>query len=375
MLPRWSLVAGDIRRAASETELSVRLVTGSEILVVGMDRPERIEGIALDHIVLDEYGNCKASVWYEHVRPALSEREGTGDIIGTPEGRNHYFDMAMTARDSDTPDLWGYFHWPSADILSAEEISLAKAELDPVTFDQEFNGSFVNFAGRTYYGFSRHVHAAEPLRYDPGLPLILAFDFNVSPGVCAVVQEQMYRGDNPAVDRTQSVTCVLDEIWIPRDSNTRGVCGQIIERYRQHEQNVYCYGDATGGARGSAAVEGSDWDIIRDCLKPVFGQPFMKATRGDLIFRVPKANPRERVRVNAVNSRLQSADGTVRLLVDPMKCPHTVTDFEGVTCRDDGSGEIDKRSAPMLTHLTDAIGYYVHHEHPLQHRETILEQM
>ena len=377
MVPHWALAGGDPRTAISETDLTIRFASGAEIIVFGMDRPERIEGPPIDWICVDEIANVKKETWDEHIRPALSERNGHADLIGVPEGRNHYYQLSLQAQEEQAkhPQLWGHFSWPSSDILPAEEIAIARAELDELTFRQEYEARFLNFQGVAYYAFSRHVHAAEPLRYDPGLPLILAFDFNVSPGVCAILQEQTYRGDNRAVDRSEPVTCVLDEIWIPRDSNTRRVCGQIIERYRGHQQSVYCYGDATGGAKGTAAVEGSDWDLIKDCLRPVFGQPFMKASRGDLIFRVPRANPRERVRVNAVNSRLQSADGTVRLLVDPVKCPHTIMDLEGVTCKDDGSGEIDKKGAPMLTHLTDAIGYYVYHEHPLRHRETIFEQM
>jgi hypothetical protein len=46
--------------------------------------------------------------------------------------------------------------------------------------------------------------------------------------------------------------------------------------------------------------------------------------------RVPAANPPERSRVNAVNSRIKSAAGEVRLMVNPVRAPHVVTDLEGV---------------------------------------------
>jgi hypothetical protein len=66
-----------------------------------------------------------------------------------------------------------------------------------------------------------------------------------------------------------------------------------------------------------------------------------------------------------VNSRLKNAAGQVRLLVDPIAAPHVMKDFEGVTVLDGGSGEIDKKRDLLLSHLTDAIGYYVHEKHPL----------
>jgi len=176
-----------------------------------------------------------------------------------------------------------------------------------------------------------------------------------------IAQEQQYRGSNAAVAAT--FTAVVDEVYIPTDSNSQRVCREIIARYGGHLGDVVCYGDATGGARGTAKVEGSDWELIEKSLRPVFGQPRTRPGRGDFEVRIPNANPRERVRVNAMNSRLQSADGRVHLLVDPVKCPHVVMDLEGV-CYRQGTSEIDKKSSPTLTHLSDALGYYVNYEFP-----------
>lgn len=59
-----------------DTELSIKLTTGAEIRVVGMDRPQRIEGAPWDGGILDEFGNMKPGAWGENVRPALSDRHG-----------------------------------------------------------------------------------------------------------------------------------------------------------------------------------------------------------------------------------------------------------------------------------------------------------
>jgi hypothetical protein len=125
---------------------------------------------------------------------------------------------------------------------------------------------------------------------------------------------------------------------------------------------VLCYGDATGGASGPAKVSGSDWDLIKNALRPVFGDR--------LRMRVDKANPRERVRVNAVNSRLMGADGTVKLRIDRSKAPNLVKDFEGVRLLSGGAGDIDKKVDSKLTHMTDAIGYYIVKRHPVVMKNT-----
>ena len=83
---------------------------------------------------------------------------------------------------------------------------------------------------------------------------------------------------------------------------------------------------------------------------------------------VPRHNPTERSRINAVNSRLRSLDGIVRLFIDPSKAPFLVKDLEGVRTIEGGSGEIDKKRDPKLTHCSDALGYYVVKEYPITER-------
>jgi hypothetical protein len=359
MVPRVMVVS------RSESDLSMKLRNGSEICVVGMDRPERIEGRPWNGGILDEYANMKPGAWGENVRPALSDRKGWCWLIGVPEGRNHYYDLwkySVSGVDSD----WDGFHWISRDILDPAEVEAAKRQLDPTVFEQEYEGSFVNFTGRAYYPFEERLHCRQ-LAYNPAAPLILCFDFNVEPGVCAIVQEQQLPGqferDSAGMlklDAPVFGTGVIGEVHIPRNSNTPAVCRKIIADWGKHAGPVRCYGDATGGARGTAKVDGSDWDLIKAELRPVF--------RDQLSFRVKRANPPERSRVNAMNSRLLAGDGVIRLMVDPAKAPNVVKDLEGVRLLEGGSGEIDKAATPSLTHISDGLGYYVEREFPTAKR-------
>ena len=350
MVPKWAM-----HGKPSESELVIRFRNGSSIWVVGMDKPERIEGSPWDGGVLDEFANMKPHTWGAHVRPALSDRLGWCDLIGVPEGRNHYYDMAEAAKarmlELGTDSDWGFYTWKSADVLPPEEVEAARRDLDPLTFQQEYEASFVNFVGQAYYPFSDQ-HKAK-LEYNPKAPLIVCLDFNVEPGVAWISQEMRLPIGNDG-------TGVVGEVYIPRNSNTPAVCRKLIEDWGEHGGKVKVYGDATGGARGSAKVAGSDWDLVTEALRGHFGQR--------VSFHVPKSNPTERARVNAVNSRLLSGDGTIRLQVDPTRAPHVVRDFEGVRTLEGGSGEIDKKSDPNLTHITDAGGYYIVREFPIVRR-------
>ena len=60
-----------------------------------------------------------------------------------------------------------------------------------------------------------------------------------------------------------------------------------------------------------------------------------------------------------MNSRLLAGDGSVRLMVDPAAAEHVVRDLEGVRLLEGGAGELNKKSDPDLSHISDALGYYV----------------
>lgn len=337
----------DIAGKISETELKIRLLNGTEFKVIGMDKPERIEGRPWDGGVLDEYANMKKGVWAENVRPALADRRGWAWLIGVPEGRNHYYDLVQRALLDNTGE-WDVFSWKSADILSEEEIESARRDLDELTFAQEFEASFVTFAGRAYYKFDNKIHVSK-LKYDNHSPLIFTFDFNISPGTASILQEQL-------LPNGLRGTGVIGEVHIPINSTTPAVCNKLIKDWGNHRGVVKCYGDATGGSGGTAKVLGSDWDIIKNTLYPVF--------KDRLEIKVLRSNPRERVRINAVNTRLMSASGDVKLMIDNCAI-NVVKDFDGVRVLTGGAGSIDKKADPKLSHLSDGIGYYINQVYPI----------
>jgi hypothetical protein len=222
-------------------------------------------------------------------------------------------------------------------------------------YQQEYEASFVNFAGRIYHCFDRETHCSTELKYNPNLPLIICFDFNIAPGVAVMCQEF------PELCSPEKLpgTGVIGQVYIPTGSNTKFVCNKIIEDWGKHPGLVYLYGDATGGAAGTARLNGSDWDIIRSMLRPVYQER--------LRVMVKDANPTERSRVNSVNTRLLNAAGDIKMMVHPKLAAALVKDFEGVRSLAGGSGEIDKdpKKFADLTHISDALGYYIESKFPV----------
>lgn len=343
----------------SETELTIFLKNGSEISLIGLDSPERAEGRPIDDLHVDEFANVKPMVWKQNLRPALSTegREGRATLYGVPRGGpgSHMHQTVLDFKDPANKEADAY-HWKSSDILPKKEIAQAKRDLDPLTYAQEFDADFTTFEGRAYPFFDRDVHAAERVLYDERLDLHFCFDFNRSPGIAAVGQEQPYKGPNPNV--APLITAWIDEVWIPRNSTTRLVTQTLIETWHRHPGHVYVHGDSTGGVKGTyeGVVPGNDWSEIDAMLSRVFGDRYHNAVQ---------TNPPERVRVNTVNARTLTVEGVVRQLVDSENCTHIIDDFESVTTIPGTPGFLDKNRDSNLTHLTDAIGYYLVTQHPI----------
>lgn len=339
----------------SESELTITYSSGSRLMVVGLDKPQRVEGIAIDGAIIDEIAEVKRESWEQSIRPALSTvgRPGWCWLTGRPKGRGLFYDLYHEAITK--PD-WEAFTWTSATVLDASEIEQAKADLDPLTFAQEYEARWVTFEGLAYYQWNPQDHYRD-LAYNPNRPLIFCFDFNVEPGVAAVLQEQDQKHAATG-DEWLPTTCVIGEVHIPRNSNTPAVCRKLVADWGHHQGDVFIYGDPAGGARHTSS-DSTDWDLVREVLKPAFG--------GRIRDRVARKAPYIRDRVNAVNSRLKSTSGRVSLLVDPRKAPNVVRDFEGVTLLAGGSGEVDKKGAEAqgLSHLSEAIGYYIHEKFPV----------
>lgn len=336
-----------------ESEMAITYKTTARLIVVGLDRPQRIEGIAVDGIGIDEIAEVRRESWEQSIRPALSTTNrppGWAWFTGRPKGRGLFHELYSRA---GTMQGWESFTWTSSTVVDASEIDQARQDLDPMTFAQEYDAKWVSFQGLAYYQWDPAANLRR-IKLDPNLPLIVALDFNVEPGVAAILQEQVHGGE--------SATCVVGEIHIPRNSNTPAICRAIVAKY-PHAGDVLVYGDPAGGARHTSQENlRTDWHLVRDILGKAYG------TR--LKIRVPSRAPYVRDRINAVNSRLRSTAGTVRLLVDPQAAPNVVRDFEGVQLLEGGSGEVDKAGGERqgLTHLTDAIGYYIAERYPIDGR-------
>jgi hypothetical protein len=323
-----------------------------------MDKPARAEGGRNDLVVLDEFADMKPEVLPATVMPAVSTRGRLGKVwlVGKSKlGKKHYKAVCDAAL-AKPGKPWRLFTWPSTDIWTPEAVERARGSMSPLEFACEVMVQWVAAEGRAYYTFDRAVHTRWKLRplYAPRAPLLIGLDFNVEPGVATVAQDirvpDEWRAEEPKLDEV--VTGWIGQVHIPKASNTPAVCRKLIADWGKHQGEVRVYGDVTGGSRHTSQTQGSDWDLVRAHLGPVFGDR--------LRLVLAHVNPPERDRVNAMCCRFRTADERIHALVDPDACLALIDDLEAVQLLKGGSGELDKKSDPGVTHWTDAMGYQEH---------------
>lgn len=196
----------------NESELRVDLVNGSRITLYGGDNGDRLRGLALDGVILDEFADMPPSLWGAVVRPALADRKGWATVIGTIKGRNQ---------------LWQLYDEASAEwyrcILRASETGiLDRGELDdlrrtmtPEAYAAELECDPSAAILGAYYG--KDIAAAETagritqVDCDHALPVHTAWDLGI--------------GDSTAI-----------WFWQAADNEIR-----IIDHYENHGQAIPHY--------------------------------------------------------------------------------------------------------------------------------------
>lgn len=136
----------------SESELSVTFPhNGARIRLYGAENYDRIRGLYLDGCIIDETGDIDPRAWPEVIRPALSDRKGWATFIGTPKGRNAFYDIHQLALGSD--DWFSATLKASATgVIDQKELEDAKRMMTPEQYAQEYECSFDAAVKGAYYG-------------------------------------------------------------------------------------------------------------------------------------------------------------------------------------------------------------------------------
>ena len=316
----------------NETNLSIRIKrTGSIISLKGCENYDALRGVGIDFLILDEFADIDEKAWTEVLRASIADTMGDVLMCGSPKGFGNwsYRMYEKGKRDNE----WDSFQFTTLQggMVSSEEIEQAKQDIDIRTFRQEFEGSFENYAGAVYYNFHA-VDNVKPKNIDWSKPLHIGLDFNVDPMSACVAQLE------------KDTIHFVDEIGI-YSSNTDEMVEEIRNRYGT-KQKIFVYPDPACRQRKTSAGGKTDLTILQNA--------------GFNVKCKLKHSP-IRDRINAVNSRLKSADGKRYIFISP-SCKIMIKGLQRQIYKEN-TNIPDKEEG--YDHMNDSIGYLIEIVKPL----------
>ena len=350
--PEWVKQPNGINKSES----SITTIFGSTLYIVGMDKPQRIEGLQIDGIVIDESSDQRPELFRKTVMPMLSDRNGWAWRIGVPKksgiGRVDFRLFFEAGLDSSHPSQ-ASFTWKSEEVLTPEQIEEAKRQLDPQEYAEQYEAQWVDTGGTIYYNFSRS-NITDSIVYSSTDRIIVGCDFNVSPMcwvVCQFINDKLF---------------VLDEIFV-KDTNTVATLTHLHEKYGILHSSNYdkskpgsgewtFIGDASARARKTSATR-TDYLTIKNDVR--FGNK-------KVLF--PQKNPHLRDRFACVNAAFSNAKGEQRLFIHP-RCKHLINDFMVMSYKE-GTTDVENYDGTDIGHMADALGYAVFMLMPIKLQKT-----
>lgn len=199
--------------------------------------------------------------------------------------------------------------------------------------------------GGEFYKQFKIWRNVKEFEYNSEFPLHISFDFNVNPGMHAVIFQ---------IIGTVAFQ-IAEVITRSPNNNTRGCCAEIKRHLMMlgHSSGLYIYGDPSGRSASTRDEVGhNDFSIIITQLQEYKPQ-----------LRVPYSHPSPKMRGNFINTIFEHTYSGIELWIHP-NCHKTIEDFQFVKENTDGTKVKDKMKdlttgiqCERYGHLSDAVDY------------------
>lgn len=222
-----------------ESDLRVELPNGAWISLYGADNPDSLRGVYFDGVIIDEFGDCRPSLWAEVILPTLADRKGWACVIGTPKGKNTFFDFNELSK---IDKRWFHLTLKASQtgIIDKEELETMKSVMSEAQYNQELECSFSAPVLGTYYaGIIEMLEgkgqiAPDAAKYDPAFPVHVAGDLGFTdscswwfwqprPDGIAVIK--YYEAHSQPLqhyfDMLRNTGYEFDTIWLPHDARAK----------------------------------------------------------------------------------------------------------------------------------------------------------
>ncbi len=189
------------------SELSVTYPNGGQVRLYGADNPDSLRGNYFDGVGYDEFGLQPPKIHSEVIRPALSDRQGWALFMGTPAGKNQFYDIVQVAK---TDPEWFYAEFKASEtgLIPDHELAAARKDMTADEYAQEYECSFeASVKGAIYaaeVGAARSTGRVTTVPYDPVLPVDTDWDLGVGDATAIWFSQSLRGGEVRLIDYHES---------------------------------------------------------------------------------------------------------------------------------------------------------------------------
>lgn len=323
----------------NKTDYYITLPNGSEVWVAGLDDEKRVEKILGKEYSTLYFNEC-SQIPYKSIQVALTRLAERNELKKkayydqNPPSKKHWsywlFEKHLDPVDNVPVDKDKYTSLlmnpkDNLDNIDPEYITEILDNLPEAQRKRFKDGEFTtDDDGAAYYAFDRDKHVKEVDRSFHTGQRCIGMDFNVQPMTAVIghyVNKKFY---------------IISEAYL-ENSDTFKMSTHLI---KNGHRGANIYPDSTGSNRKTSGI--SDHQILQnDGFKIQF-------TRNPLVVD----------RVNNINRLLREE----RIIIDP-SCKKLINDLEKVSWKD---GSLDQKTDKMITHISDALGYWCWALEPLR---------
>jgi len=127
-----------------KSEKRILLRNGSTISFKSADNFNALRGEGVNFLVIDEAATIQREAWEQALRPTLSDKNGRALIVGTPKGRNWFYELFARGCDPEQTEYKSYsFPTWTNPLIPESEIEEVKRSLPADVFRQEYEAQFL----------------------------------------------------------------------------------------------------------------------------------------------------------------------------------------------------------------------------------------
>lgn len=199
-------------RKVNESELRIDYPNGGRFQLFGADNYDAMRGMYFDAVGLDEPADFPVNAWPTVIRPTLSDRKGRATFIGTPKGKNEFWEIWENAKRDPT---WfaSMLKASESGLIDKDELDAAKREMGLDRYDQEFECSFEAAIQGAYYGQQMKEASVAgricKVPWEPSLPVVTAWDLGIGDST-AIWFAQFHGAEKRIIDYYESSGVGLD---------------------------------------------------------------------------------------------------------------------------------------------------------------------